>query len=531
MGGHNSPHVSEDLQNISLSSNLSSNPDSVINLQSISNDNIEIPQLDGNASFSSNSSLASSSQLDASIVSENEHLKCSAVNEISVIVGNRPAKSVTNGQVNSYRFLKTLRRDNKAVQGLSLPVLSNYNMRSIWAKLDSYAEDFIERTVGLSFLTEIWQKSTNIKHQNKLEEMFEMKGILYISTPRPGLRRGGGVALAADPSKFTLSKVNVPNPHQLEVSWGLLKPRQVTGPISKIICCAFYSPPNSKKKTKLIEHMSSVLQDLLLDHPGAAVIISGDRNDLSIERLLSVDPNLRQIVKHFTHGTKILDVILTNIGMFYNEPIIVDPVPVDNPANGVPSDHRGVIVNPIVDASHPPHRSKSTKIFRPMPDSLINKFGEEMCNMSWDSLSSELSSTQMTDIFQSSMSIMIDNHFPLKSITITESDQPWITQELKRLKRVRSQEFCRNGRSSRYFQLKNEFEVKQVDAVKKYTDKIIDEVRNGSKLSCYKALRKLGVRAGDIKDDIFTLPEHIENNLSEQESAEKIPDYFSNISS
>ena len=165
-----------------------------------------------------------------------------------------------------------------------------------------------------------------------------------------------------------------------------------------------------------------------------------------------------------------------------------------------------------------------------MPDSLINKFGEEMCNMSWDSLSSELSSTQMTEIFQSSMSIMIDNHFPQKSITITDSDQPWITQELKRLKRVRSREFCRNGRSSRYFQLKNEFEVKQVDAVKKYTDKIIDEVRNGSKSSCYKALRKLGVRAGDIKDDIFTLPEHIENNLGEQESAEKIADYFSNIS-
>ena len=187
--------------------------------------------------------------------------------------------------------------------------------------------------------------------------------------PYSGVRRGGGVALAADPCKFSLTKLNVPNPNQLEVAWGLLKPRQVTGPISKIVCCAFYSPPNSRKKTKLIEHLSSILQDLLLDHPGAGVIISGDRNDLSIDR---------QIVKKFTHGRKILDVVLTNIWMFYNEPIIVEPVPVDDTSNGVPSDHSGVFIKPIIDAAHPPLRTKSTQVFRPMPDSLINKFGEQI---------------------------------------------------------------------------------------------------------------------------------------------------------
>ena len=112
----------------------------------------------------------------------------------------------------------------------------------------------------------------NQKHQNKLNELFEMKGLLYISTPRPGLKRGGGVAIAADPSKFSLSKLNVPNPHQLEVAWGLLKPKQVTGTISKIICCAFYSPPYSKKKTKLIDHLFDTLQELLLDHPGAGLV-------------------------------------------------------------------------------------------------------------------------------------------------------------------------------------------------------------------------------------------------------------------
>ena len=322
------------------------------------------------------------------------------------------------------------------------------------------------------------------------------------------MKCGGGVALAADPCKFTLAKLNVPNPNQLEVSWGLLKPRRVTGPISKIICCAFYSPPNSRKKTKLIDHISSILQDLLLDHPGAGVIISGDRNDLSIERLLSIDPSLRQLVRKPTHGRKVLDVVLTNIWMFYNEPEIVDPIPVDNPTKGVPSDHLGVVVTPITNAAHPPLRQNFEKTFRPMPDSSINKFGEEICNLSWDFLSPELSSTELTELFQGKMTSMIDHHFPLKTIKLTNSDQPWITDGLKKLKRIRRREFCRHGRSEKYRRLKTEFETKKKEAVKKYTDKIIEEVREGTRSSSYKALRKLGVRSGDIKDDLFTIPSH-----------------------
>ena len=165
-------------------------------------------------------------------------------------------------------------------------------MRSLLPKLNAFAEDFEERETWLAFLTEIWEKADNKKLQNKLQELFEMKGLLYISTPRPGLKRGGGVAIVADPTRFTLFKFSVHNPHHLEVSWGLLKPKIITGPITKIICCAFYSPPYSKKKSKLIEHLSSFLQDLLLEHPGAALVIAGDRNDLSIDSILSIESSL-----------------------------------------------------------------------------------------------------------------------------------------------------------------------------------------------------------------------------------------------
>ena len=54
----------------------------------------------------------------------------------------------------------------------------------------------LERESDISFLTEVWQKKENKKHQFKLEEMFELSNIKYISTPRPGAQRGGGAAIA-----------------------------------------------------------------------------------------------------------------------------------------------------------------------------------------------------------------------------------------------------------------------------------------------------------------------------------------------
>ena len=156
----------------------------VLNSSHFSSD--DFPQLDGNISFTSEASTLSSNLSlvgsDTSDDKSEEIFCCSAVNQIPVIIGNRHPSYTHSQAVNQQRFLKTLKRDKKAVQGLSLPVLSNYNMRSIFPKLDSFSEDFIERSVGVSFLTEIWEKSTNKKHQKKLEEMFEMKGILYIKT-------------------------------------------------------------------------------------------------------------------------------------------------------------------------------------------------------------------------------------------------------------------------------------------------------------------------------------------------------------
>ena len=59
--------------------------------------------------------------------------------------------------------------------------------------------------------------------------------------------------------------------------------------------------------------------------------------------LLTIDPSLRQIVNKGTRGPRVLDFILTNLSVFFEEPEIVPPIAVDNPAKGgVPSVQKNI---------------------------------------------------------------------------------------------------------------------------------------------------------------------------------------------
>ena len=152
--------------------------------------------------------------------------------------------------------------------------------------------------------------------------------------------------------------------------WGLAKPVEVTGKITKIITCCFYCPPKSTRKSMLIDHMTLSLQSLLNTFPRA--VISGDRNDLGLDRLLSIDPSLRLLVNVATRGPKILDVVLTNLNVFFHEPTIVPPIPVDEPSKGgVPSDHFGVVMETLNDTEIPAQRLNICRTISPINQTSI----------------------------------------------------------------------------------------------------------------------------------------------------------------
>ena len=82
----------------------------------------------------------------------------------------------------------------------------------------------------------------------------------------------------------------------------------------------------------------------------------------------------------------------------------------------------------------------------------------------------------------------------------------------------------------KYFTLKLKFSEKLQNARLKYQQKLEEDIISGDRTSIYSALRKLGARPGEPSRNNFTLPTHVDNNLSASQSAEIMADHFATIS-
>ena len=312
----------------------------------------------------------------------------------------------------------------------------------------------------------------------------------------------------------------------MEVVWGLLKPKIADGKISTIIACCFYSPPRSRKNGVLVDHITVTLQSLLNIHNNAGIIISGDRNNIDIPVLLSIDPSLRQTVRQPTRGLRVLDVIVTNLARFFNEPKIIPPIIPDLPGVGVPSDHSAVSAEPNISQGQPARRTKIWKYIRPLPESLLDIFETKMSSTNFDILS-EMPVQQMVETFQQIVNSLLCEVFPEKMIIISPEDRPWFNEQLRLLKRQRMRQYQRHGKNDKYNELKTRFDEKLKHEMLKYLEKIAIQVSEGQRGSTYPALKRLGLRPGEEIQSGFQLPMHAEQNLSSAQSAEVIAEHFS----
>ena len=190
---------------------------------------------------------------------------------------------------------------------------------------------------------------------------------------------------------LSLEKIDVPIPNSAEVVYGLLRAKNPSAKYKVIISVAFYSPPKSRKKSQLLDHIISTCHVLLTKHPNAALFIGGDRNELSISPILMSIPKLRQIISHNTCNGKVLDVLMTNVPELFGVPEIIPPVQPDNPNYGCPSDHNPIIATPLGNTTSPQNSNEySVKVSRPLPESGVQEFGQWLVGENWDFLKSKI---------------------------------------------------------------------------------------------------------------------------------------------
>ena len=85
-----------------------------------------------------------------------------------------------------------------------------------------------------------------------------------------------------------------------------------------------HSPPPSADDSHLLNHLLKSLSTVESIFPNSGVILLGDFNKLNISRLKN-NFKLKQIFKFATRGQNKLDLILTNLKDYYENPTTLPP--------------------------------------------------------------------------------------------------------------------------------------------------------------------------------------------------------------
>ena len=417
---------------------------------------------------------------------------------------------------------RVVRRDSRLEAAATLPSFSAPNCRSLGPKLNNFVEDMKMREVDVALCSETWEKSSSKEYQKEVERLLEMEGMKMISQPRK-YKRGGGVCILADLTQVAIQPLDVPNPENLEIVFALVKPRKL-GPVKEIITFSFYSPPRSRKKSKLVDHIVTTLHGLLTAFPRAGVMGGGD-----ISPVLAALPRLVNIQPLPTHGTKNLDVLLSTLAPFYSKPVIFQPVGTDIPDHGVPSDHLVPVVYPINNMTISQPKQVRFKTTRPLPDSAVAEFAKLIIEEDWEQVKEEETAGEQEEKLQDILMTYLDKACPTKTVKLRETDKPFITNRLKELDRQRKREYGRKGKTVTYHRINDDFNAKLKSEEKKYLEKNVVELMEVDPSRAYKVLKRLAARPGDCPEDgSFNLPSHEE--LTAAESADRLADHFAAIS-
>ena len=425
-------------------------------------------------------------------------------------------------------------KPDKITAALSLPVVATYNLRSLFPKIGNLTTDMLERSVDVGFLSEIWENTTNAEHSFEIEKLLETSGLKYISTTRPPSKNGvsyGGAAIVVNLEKFSVEKLNVHVPNNLEIIWGLLKPKTPSAKFKRIVICSFYSPPKKQRNSKMADHIVSTLQMLTTQFPECGIILGADRNYMDIKPILNCGLRLKQVVDLSTRQGAILDIIIMNTNCYYNTPIIVPPIKPDDPQKGKPSDHWVPVCTPHTDRYKPANRNFRTVKYRPLPESSIRQFGEWIVKEGWQNIEEDMSPSDQAMAFERILQNKLDTFCPEKSMKISSQDKPWIDKELKTIARKKGREYNKRGKTLKYKKLSKDFDVKYKIAAEKFLRKNMDNLMESKPGQAYNILKRMGAQPGDcIDSNTFTLPAHEEENLSDEQSAERIASHFAAIS-
>ena len=118
--------------------------------------------------------------------------------------------------------------------------------------------------------------------------------------------------------------------------WAKLRPARLPRGCNSIVVGMLYHLPSASDPA-IMEYLIKCLSTIASCYPNCGILIAGDFNRLQITRLRN-NFQLKQMVHFPTRGRRTLDLILTNISEYYQDPI-------EHPPFGL-SDHASIELQP-----------------------------------------------------------------------------------------------------------------------------------------------------------------------------------------
>ena len=183
--------------------------------------------------------------------------------------------------------------------------------------------------------------------------------------------------------------------------------------------------------------------------PSTAIIVAGDFNPNSNglnTRTITRQCLIKQIVKTSTRGNALLDLIITDIHKFYEDPEVLPPLGL--------SDHRRIVWKPKNRNLLGNKKGKRTITVRPLRYSSIVLFEQFIREYNWSFILNAVDADDGVHLFLEATNSMFDTFFPCKSIKVCEDDKPYITGRIKEMMHNRDKAYER-GQVERFKYLRN----------------------------------------------------------------------------
>ena len=419
---------------------------------------------------------------------------------------------------------KTKKVMNKITEAQALPICMNLNPRSIYNKVEEFITFVYEHQISCIFLSESWERP-----EFNLSQLINMEDFSVISNPHQRVGVGGRPALVINTKQYhvrNLTNSLIDIPWGCEATWALLTPKNVTNAskVQKIAVCSIYCKPDSRTKTRLLDHISQAYSIISSKFTtGLHFIIAGDTNDLKLDAILHLNPRMKQMVVGMTrmNPPRMLDPIMTTLGCFYQVPEILPPLGADPGTNGKASDHMIPVMRPVNGIDNQCARSFHQIKVRPIHKSGMQLLRNWFESQSWTNNFATESVDEKAELLLSQVLGAVNKYLPEKVIKVASDDQPWFTQPLKKLDRRRRREYNKNRISEKYRRLSRLYQDKLSKAKKSYKRNMIDDIKSSKPGEWYSKLKRIS-RFDQQKSEI--------SHLDDQEQAERIADNQARIS-